>query len=175
MVSAVPETKTPPPCQKEQRAGVVTFGRKKASKRQNISSGQAHIRSGVVVDIAAFKVCHSTVGIDKDATALRAARARSSSTSIGAMDEMSGKVQNVSTHMLRRQIRVDIGVGQRRRAQNEESPALPAARARSASIGAMDEMSEKVQHANTHILRHQDHEHAHSSRSVQGSVQGGNG
>ena len=43
------------------------------------------------MDIAAFKVRHS-VGIDKDATALRAVRARSSS--IGAMDEMSGKVQN---------------------------------------------------------------------------------
>jgi len=38
---------------------------------------QAHIISSVVVDIAAFKVCHS-VGIDRDATALRAARARSS-------------------------------------------------------------------------------------------------
>jgi hypothetical protein len=37
---------------------------------------QAHITSSVVVDIAAFKVCHS-VGIDKNATALRAARARS--------------------------------------------------------------------------------------------------
>ena len=47
---------------------------------------QAHITSGVVMDIAAFKVSHS-VGIDKDATALRAARARSSS--IGAMDETS--------------------------------------------------------------------------------------
>jgi hypothetical protein len=40
---------------------------------------QAHIRSGVVMDIAAFKVSHS-VGTDIDATtALRAARARSSS------------------------------------------------------------------------------------------------
>ena len=38
------------------------------------------------MDIAAFKVSHS-VEIDKDATALRAARARSSS--IGAMEEMS--------------------------------------------------------------------------------------
>ena len=48
---------------------------------------QAHIiSSGVVMDIAAFKVSHS---VDIDATALRAARARSSS--IGAMDESSGK------------------------------------------------------------------------------------
>ena len=42
----------------------------------SISAGQAHRSSGVVVDIAAFKVSHSG---DKDATALRAARARSSS------------------------------------------------------------------------------------------------
>ena len=39
---------------------------------------QAHVTSGVVMDIAAFKVSHS-VGIDIDATALRATRARSSS------------------------------------------------------------------------------------------------
>ena len=38
------------------------------------------------MDIAAFKVSHS-VGCDKNATALRAARARS--VSIGAMDESS--------------------------------------------------------------------------------------
>jgi len=45
---------------------------------------QAHIISGVVMDIAAFKVSHS---VDTDATALRAARVRSKS--IGAMDESS--------------------------------------------------------------------------------------
>jgi hypothetical protein len=39
---------------------------------------QAHIISGVFMDIAAFKVSHS-IGIDIDATALRAARASSSS------------------------------------------------------------------------------------------------
>ena len=43
---------------------------------------QAHIISFVVMDVAAFKVGHS-VAVDKDATALRAARARSSS--IGAL------------------------------------------------------------------------------------------
>ena len=32
---------------------------------------QAHIKSGVVMDIAAFKVSHS-VGVDIDATALQA-------------------------------------------------------------------------------------------------------
>ena len=35
------------------------------------SKMQAHISSGVVMDIAAFKVCHP-VGGDKDATALQA-------------------------------------------------------------------------------------------------------
>jgi hypothetical protein len=53
---------------------------------------QAH-RSGVVMDIAAFKVSHSA---DMDTTALQAARARSSS--VGAMDASSGKVQDESTH-----------------------------------------------------------------------------
>eukprot|EP00964_Phaeocystis_antarctica_P046675 scaffold26994_cov83-Phaeocystis_antarctica.AAC.3 len=36
------------------------------------------------------------------------------------------------------------------------------------TIGAMEEMSGKVQNANTHNLRRQNHEQAHSSRSVQG-------
>ena len=35
------------------------------------SKMQAHIKSGVVMDIAAFKVSHS-VGVNKDATALQA-------------------------------------------------------------------------------------------------------
>jgi hypothetical protein len=54
---------------------------------------QAHITSGVVMDVAAFKVNYS---VDIDAAALRAARARSKS--IGAMKEMSQKVQNASSH-----------------------------------------------------------------------------
>ena len=53
---------------------------------------QAHIINGVVMDVAAFKVSHS---VDKDAAALRAARARSKS--IGAMDESSGQGQKAST------------------------------------------------------------------------------
>ena len=48
---------------------------------------QAHITSGVFMDVAVLKVSHS-VGIDKDATALQAARARSSS--IGAMERYTG-------------------------------------------------------------------------------------
>ena len=55
---------------------------------------QAHSTSGVVMDIAAFKVRHS-VGIDIDATALRVARARLSS--IGAMEEMSRQGKKAST------------------------------------------------------------------------------
>jgi hypothetical protein len=52
---------------------------------------QAHSNSGVVVDVAAFKVSHSD-GCDIDATTLRDARVRSSF--IGAMEETSGqKVQ----------------------------------------------------------------------------------
>ena len=66
---------------------------------------QAHRLSGVVIDIAAFKVSHS---VDPDTAALRAARvrlssiaaARARSSSIGAMEEMSQKVQNTNTHIL---------------------------------------------------------------------------
>ena len=72
-------------------------------------------------------------------------------------------------------VRIHGSVGQRCRATNEESPALPVARARSVSIGAMEDKSGKVQKANTHILRCQNHKHAHSSRSVQGPVQRGDG
>ena len=91
------------------------------------SKMQAHRSSGVVMDIAAFKASHC-VGCDTDTTALRAARAnvkhqRGNGTlrmgSIrgkahrlpdnaqgngqhfsGAMDELSGKVQSASTHIL---------------------------------------------------------------------------
>jgi len=69
-------------------------------------------------------------------------------------------------------VRIHGSVGQRCRAINEESPTLPVASSRSVSIGAMEEWSQKVQNANTHTLRRQSHEHAHSSRSVQGSSMG---
>jgi hypothetical protein len=74
----------PPPC-------------KPKSGARNVPSGQAHPISGVVMDIAAFKVSHC-VGSDIDATTLQAEKARSAS--MGAMEEMSGKVQNASTHNL---------------------------------------------------------------------------
>ena len=41
-------------------------------------------------------------------------------------------------------VRIHGSVGQRCRAKNEESPALPVARARSVSIGAMDEKGSKM-------------------------------
>ena len=46
---------------------------------------QAHRSSGVVMDIAALKVSHCSV-CDIDATALRDARERARSSSIGALD-----------------------------------------------------------------------------------------
>jgi len=104
---------------------------------------QAHQISSVVVDIAAFKVCHS-VGIDKDATALRAARARSSSTSIGAMEEMSQKVQNVSSH---------------------PTP-LRTHKAHGQFSGALEELSGKVRKASTHSLSSKIHEHARSTAAT---------
>ena len=137
---------------------------------------QADIISGVVMDIAAFKISHS-VGIDKDATALRAARARSSSIGAmerytwvrfagkltpchthshgngqhtsGAMEEMSGNVQNASTHILRR----------RNHEHTHSSWSV-----RGSVQGAMEELSQKVQNASTHILRRRNHEHAHSNQ-----------
>jgi hypothetical protein len=54
---------------------------------------QAHIISGVVMDIAAIKVSHC-VGSDIDATTLQAEKARSAS--IGAIDESSGTVQDAN-------------------------------------------------------------------------------
>ena len=112
---------------------------------------QAHINSGVVMDVAAFEVSHS-VGIDIDATTLRAARARSSSIH-RAMDNTSRKVQNVSAHSRLRTHKA---------ADSEFS-------------GAMEDMPGKVQNASTHKLRRKNQEHAHSSWSVQGIVQWGDG
>ena len=91
---------------------------------------QAHKISGVVMDIAAFKVSHS---VDIDATALRAARARSSS--IGAMPECCRKfriqtftccdAENMSTRTTAGQLK-----GQFK--------------------GALDESSRTVQNVSTH-------------------------
>ena len=106
---------------------------------------QAHSISGVVMDIAAFKVSHSV------------------------------KEDKYATTALRSGVVIDVAVFKVRHSSNIDATALRIVRARSSSIGAMDEISGKVQNACTHMLRRQNHEHAHSSRSVQGPVQGGNG
>ena len=85
-----------------------------------------------------------------------------------------GQFKRASTHVACR-VRIHVGVGQRCRAIDVESPALPTVRARSASIGAMDDMSQKVQNANTHSLRRQIHEHAHAAGQCKRPVQGGDG
>ena len=79
----------------------------------------------------------------------------------GAMEDMSGKVENASTHALQ--------------CQSSEHAHTAVGQFKGQFSGAMEEMSQTVQNANTHILRSQNHEHAHSSRSVQGSVQWGDG
>jgi len=97
---------------------------------------QAHRISSVVVDIAAFKVSHS-VGSDIDATtALQAARVRSKS--IGAMDESSGKVQDLMQAHPSRSVVMDIAAFKVSHSIDKDAAAL---RARSVSIGAMDESS----------------------------------
>ena len=71
------KVQTPTPfCAHARQHSVNSVGR--WMKVQGKFKMQAHIKSGVVMDIAAFKVCHS-VGTNKDATTLRAERARSSS------------------------------------------------------------------------------------------------
>ena len=71
-------------------------GRFKGAMEESSGQVQAHPRSGVVMDTAAFKVSHSVVS-NIDATALRAVIARSSS--IGAMEELSRQRQKASTHI----------------------------------------------------------------------------
>ena len=81
-------------------------------------------------------------------------REQGQAPSMGAMDEMSQKVQNASTHILRRQ--------SYEHAHNSRSVQVPVQ-------GAIEELSQKVQNANTHMLRRRrSHEHAYNSRSVQG-------
>ena len=76
--------------------GSVPLGRWK--KVQGQFKMHAHrTSSSVVMDIAAFKVSHCP-NLNSDATALRAARMRSSS--IG--EERQQKVQRACTHLLRR-------------------------------------------------------------------------
>ena len=71
-------------------------------------------------------------------------------------------------------VRIHVGVGQRCRAIDGDSPALQAKKRNALrSIGAMDEMTNRrVQNARTHILRRKSHEHAHSDHLVQGGASG---
>ena len=58
------------PASRQRKRGQVPCGAMDESSGKG-SKMQAHISSGVVMDIAAFKVSHS-VGVDQDATALQA-------------------------------------------------------------------------------------------------------
>ena len=82
------------------------------------------------------------------------------SQSKGAMEEMSLKVQNAALTFCDAEIK---------------STRTTAGQFKGQFNGAMDEMSGKVQNPTTHRLRRKNYEHAHSSRSDQGSVQGGDG
>jgi len=70
---------------------------------------------------------------------------------------------------------MDIAAFKVSRSVDTDAAALLAARVRSKSIGALEELSGKVRKASTHSLSSKIHEHARSSRSVQGPVQGGDG
>jgi len=103
---------------------------------------QAHITSGVVMDIAAFKGSHS-VGNDRDAAALRAARARPKS--IGAMDEEGSKMRTLTY--------CDAKITSMRTAAGQFK-------------GAMIELLEKVQKASAHPLLSKTHEHTRAQQPV---------
>ena len=60
------------------------------------------------------------------------------------MEEMSGQGQKASTHPTSRVV-MNIAAFKVSHSLDTNATALPAARARSASIGAMEEMSQKVQ------------------------------
>ena len=66
-------------------------------KVQGKGRRRAHVKSRVVMDIAAFKVSYS-IGADIDTTTLRAKK-WSASRSIGAMDESSGKGSKMQAHI----------------------------------------------------------------------------
>jgi hypothetical protein len=93
---------------------------------------QGHSRSGVVMDIAAFKVSHSVV-IDRDATTLQAEKARSAS--IGAM-QVQGMFK-MQAHISRGVV-MDIAIFKVSHSVDSDATALRAARVRSGTIGAME-------------------------------------
>ena len=87
------------------------------------------------MDIAAFKVSHSPDGINS--TALPVARARSVPN--GVMGVSSGKVQ-MQAHIRKSGVVMDIAAF-KFTARGSDATALRAARARSSSIGALEERS----------------------------------
>jgi hypothetical protein len=94
--------------------------------------------------------------------------------SIGSMDASSGRVQGASTQKQRCCHRCCSLQSEPLRwmQQKRHRPASRESEAKLHRVGAMNEMPQNVQNASTHGLRRQ---HAHSSRSVQGSVQGSAG
>ena len=91
-------------------------------KVQGKGRRQAHVRSRVVMDIAAFKISHS-VGKDKDTTALRA-KSGARNVPSGRWRKYLGKGRKCAYP--RSLIRVHVGVGQCCRAVDVESRALQA-------------------------------------------------
>jgi hypothetical protein len=119
---------------------------------------QKHPFSGVVMDIAAFKVSHS-VGTDIDATTLRAARARSSSIGQWNFTCMGSIRRKTHFALPRHTANSEHTIGTMERymsgfdsAQNSPSSANTHTANSEYTIGAMKEMSRKVQNASSHIL-----------------------
>ena len=149
---------------------------------------QAHPTSSVVMDIAAFEVSHSS---DINATALRAARARSSSIHRGngtlhAWVRFSAKL-TMPCHDTPPTVSIPLGRWMKYHGRFKmqaltfwdakvTSTCTTAGQFKCQFKGGMEELSQKVQNANTHILQRHNHgTRTHSNRSVQGSVQGGDG
>ena len=117
---------------------------------------QAHLCSAVIMDIAVFKVSHSV--LHKDATALRARRARPSS--IGAMRKLLPKVRTLQalTHCNAKIMSTHATEGQ----------------FKGQFKGVTEKLCRRFKVQAPTRCKHQNHEHEHSSRSVQGPVQGDN-
>ena len=155
---------------------------------------QAHLCSAVIMDNAVFKVSHSV--LYKDATALRARRARPSSiganTSSTHPRELLPKVRTLqalthcnakimSTHATEGQFkgqfkgvteklcrRFKVQAPTRCKHQNHEHEHSSSRSVQGPVQGDNQSAQGLVQGGSTHILRCQNHEHTHSNQSVQG-------
>jgi hypothetical protein len=140
--------------------------------------GDGTLQVGSIREEALTPSCHNTP--------------QNSERTSGAMEDMSGKVQNANTHSLQcqnheqahssRSVQGPVSRGRWRKCQgrfkmlsltycggqNREHAHSSGSviQFKGQFNGAMEEMSGKVQNASTHILRCQRHEHAHNSRSV---------